>query len=84
MELDGKIAIVTGPAKGMGEAITLALAGCGTTTGERATSGAGVGAAVGAGAAAVTGGSVTQGAVIGGGVGAATGAATDEDDINLD
>ena len=65
-------------------AMTLALAGCGTTTGERATSGAGVGAAVGAGAAAVTGGSVTQGAVIGGGVGAATGAATDEDDINLD
>ena len=62
----------------------LALAGCGTTTSERATSGAGVGAAVGAGAAAVTGGSVTQGAVIGGGVGAATGAATDEDDINLD
>ena len=60
------------------------LAGYGTTTSERATSGAGVGAAVGAGAAAVTGGSVTQGAVIGGGVGAATGAATDEDDINLD
>ncbi|XQU08651.1 hypothetical protein P4544_01800 [Halomonas sp. LY9] len=65
-------------------ALTLALAGCGSTTGERAASGAGVGAAVGAGAAAVTGGSVTQGAVIGGGVGAATGAATDEDDINLD
>ena len=65
-------------------AITLALAGCGTTTGERATSGAGVGAAVGAGAAAATGGSVTQGAVIGGGVGAATGAATDKEDINLE
>ena len=65
-------------------ALTVGLAGCGTTTGERATSGAGVGAAVGAGAAAVTGGSVVQGAVIGGGVGAATGAATDEDDINLE
>lgn len=65
-------------------ALTIGLAGCGTTTGERATSGAGVGAAVGAGAAAVTGGSVTQGAVIGGGVGAATGAATDEEDINLE
>ena len=65
-------------------AMTLALAGCGTTTGERATSGAGVGAAVGAGAAAVTGGSVPQGAVIGGGVGAATGAATDKEDINLE
>lgn len=65
-------------------ALTIGLAGCGTSTGERATSGAGVGAAVGAGAAAVTGGSVVQGAVIGGGVGAATGAATDEDDINLE
>ncbi|WP_404472238.1 hypothetical protein LG301_16480 [Vreelandella venusta] len=65
-------------------ALMLFLAGCGSTTGERATSGAGVGAAVGAGAAAATGGSVTQGAVIGGGVGAATGAATDEDDINLE
>ncbi|BCB60411.1 MULTISPECIES: hypothetical protein [Halomonadaceae] len=65
-------------------ALTIGLAGCGSTTGERATSGAGVGAAVGAGAAAVTGGSVTQGAVIGGGVGAATGAATDEEDINLE
>lgn len=65
-------------------ALTIGLAGCGTSTGERATSGAGVGAAVGAGAAAVTGGSVVQGAVIGGGVGAATGAATDSDDINLD
>ncbi len=26
MELDGKIAIITGPAKGMGEAVTMALA----------------------------------------------------------
>lgn len=50
-------------------ALTIGLAGCGSTTGERASSGAGVGAAVGAGAAAVTGGSVVQGAVIGGGVG---------------
>ncbi|HDZ46384.1 hypothetical protein LCGC14_0086870 [marine sediment metagenome] len=65
-------------------ALTVGLAGCGTSTGERATSGAGIGAAVGAGAAAATGGSVVQGAVIGGGVGAATGAATDADDINLE
>ncbi|MDN3554541.1 hypothetical protein [Halomonas maura] len=63
--------------------LALGLAGCGTTTSERALSGAGVGAAVGAGAAAMTGGSVTRGAVIGGGVGAATGAATDSDDIDL-
>ncbi|TVP50411.1 MAG: hypothetical protein EA345_05125 [Halomonas sp.] len=65
-------------------ALTIGLAGCGTTTGERATSGAGVGAAVGAGAAAATGGSVGRGAAIGAGAGAATGAATDEDDISLD
>jgi hypothetical protein len=65
-------------------ALIIGLAGCGTSTGERAASGAGVGAAVGAGAAAATGGSMTQGAVIGGGIGAATGAATDEDDINLE
>lgn len=65
-------------------ALILVLAGCGTTTGERTTSGAGVGAAVGAGASALTGGSIVRGAVIGAGVGAATGALTDEDDINLD
>ena len=62
----------------------LAVAGCGTTTGERAASGAGVGAAVGGAAGAATGGSVVRGAAIGAGAGAVTGAATDEDDIDLD
>lgn len=62
----------------------LALAGCGSTTSERALSGAGVGAAVGAGGAAVTGGSIGSGAVIGGAVGAAAGALTDESQIDLD
>nr|WP_163501833.1 glycine zipper domain-containing protein [Halomonas socia] len=61
----------------------LVLAGCGATTGERAASGAGVGAATGAGAGAATGGSATRGAVIGAGVGAAAGALTDEEDIDL-
>lgn len=60
------------------------LVGCGTTTSERALSGAGVGAATGAAASAVTGGDITTGAAIGAGVGAATGALTDEDDINLE
>lgn len=64
--------------------LMLALAGCGTSTGERAASGAGVGAAVGGAAGAVTGGSVVKGAAIGAGAGAVTGAATDEDDIDLD
>ncbi|MFM9270167.1 YMGG-like glycine zipper-containing protein [Halomonas elongata] len=63
--------------------LALGLSACGTTTGERALSGAGVGAAVGGVAAAVTGGDVSQGAVIGASAGAATGAATDEDDLNL-
>ncbi|RUR35718.1 hypothetical protein [Vreelandella populi] len=65
-------------------ALTIGLAGCGSTTGERATSGAGVGAAVGAGTAAATGGSIGGGAVLGAGAGAAAGALTDEDDINLE
>lgn len=65
-------------------ALVIGLAGCGTTTGERSASGAGIGAAVGAGAAAATGGSVGGGAILGGAAGAATGALTDEDDINLD
>lgn len=63
--------------------LTLGLAGCGSAPGERALSGAGIGAAVGAGAAAVTGGDVSTGAIVGAGVGAATGAATDEEDIDL-
>ncbi|MBZ5487488.1 hypothetical protein HW452_08120 [Halomonas aquamarina] len=65
-------------------ALTIGLAGCGSTSGERATSGAGVGAAVGAGTAAATGGSVGGGAILGAGAGAAAGALTDEDDINLE
>ncbi|MCB8889455.1 hypothetical protein [Vreelandella malpeensis] len=65
-------------------AAMLVLAGCGSTTGERATSGAGLGAAVGAGTAAATGGSIGGGAILGAGAGAAAGALTDKDDINLE
>lgn len=65
-------------------ALLLALAACGNTTGERALSGGGIGAGVGAAGAAVTGGSPITGALIGGAAGAATGALTDKDDINLD
>ena len=63
--------------------LALGLAGCGPTTGERALSGAGLGAAAGAGTAAMTGGSVPRVAVSGGGLGAAAGAATTRDDIDL-
>lgn len=64
--------------------LCLGLAACGNTRGERALSGGGVGAGVGAAGAAITGGSVVGGAALGGAVGAATGALTDKDDINLD
>lgn len=60
------------------------LAACGTSRTERGLSGAGIGAAVGAGAAAVTDGDIGTGAAVGGVIGGATGALTDEDDIDLD
>lgn len=61
----------------------LLLTACGESKGERAVSGAGIGAATGAAAGALTGGSGTTGALIGAGVGAAAGALTDKDDVNL-
>lgn len=64
-------------------ATTLGLAACGNTTGERAVSGAGIGAGVGAVGAAVIGGSLVGGALIGGAAGAATGALTKKKDIDL-
>ena len=63
--------------------LTLAVAACGSTTEDRALSGAGLGAAAGAGAAAITGGDLLVGGLLGGAAGAATGALTDEDDLNL-
>lgn len=62
----------------------LMLAACGNTTGERALSGGGIGAGVGAAGAAITGGNPWAGAAIGGAAGAITGAATDKSQIDLD
>lgn len=59
------------------------LAGCGQTRGERALSGAGLGAGAGAAVGALTGGSLLTGAVIGGLGGAAAGALTTPSDVNL-
>ena len=64
-------------------ATALALSACGSTGGERATTGAGLGAAGGAIIGAVTGLTVVQGALIGAGLGGVTGALTDEQDFNL-
>jgi uncharacterized membrane protein len=65
-------------------AVALALSACGYSKGERALSGAGIGAAGGAAGAAILGADPLAGAAIGGAAGAATGAFTDPDDVNLD
>lgn len=59
------------------------LVACGSTEGDRALSGGGIGAGTGAVGAALTGGSTVGGALLGGAAGAAAGALTDEDDIDL-
>jgi hypothetical protein len=64
-------------------AATLALSACGSTTGDRGLSGAGIGAAAGTALGAVTGLGIIEGALIGAGAGGLTGALTDEDTINL-
>lgn len=62
--------------------LALTLAGCGTTTGDRTVSGAGLGAAGGAVIGAMTG-SWATGAVIGAVGGGVLGAATDPCDLDL-
>lgn len=64
-------------------ALALTVAACGNTTGERALSGGGIGAGVGALGGAVLGGDPVTGALIGGAVGAAGGALTKPEDVNL-
>ena len=59
------------------------LAGCGTTTGDRAASGGLLGAGGGALIAAATGGNVGTGLVVGAIAGGVIGAATDPCDLNL-
>ena len=61
----------------------LTLAACGTSTTDRAISGAGIGAGAGAAGAALTGGDVTRSAIIGAAAGAATGALVDDRYIYL-
>jgi len=60
----------------------LGLSGCGNSTGDRAISGAGIGAAVGLVGGALVGAPL-EGAAIGGAVGAGTGALTNENQIDL-
>ncbi len=63
-------------------ASALAMAGCGTTPGERAVTGGMLGAAGGAAIGAATG-NPAAGAAIGGVAGAAVGAMTDPCELNL-
>jgi uncharacterized membrane protein len=60
----------------------IVLGACGNTTGDRAMSGGGIGAGVGALGGLLVGAPI-EGALIGGAVGAGAGALTDENQINL-
>jgi osmotically inducible lipoprotein OsmB len=64
-------------------ALTAMLSACGSSTSDRALSGAGIGAAGGAAAGAVTGGNPVTGAILGGAAGAAVGGLTNKDDLDL-
>jgi osmotically inducible lipoprotein OsmB len=64
-------------------ALVFLLAACGSSTGDRGLSGAGIGAAAGTAVGAVTGLGIIEGALIGAGAGGLTGALTDEDTIDL-
>ncbi len=61
----------------------ISLSACGSDPGERALSGAGIGAGTGAVGAAVLGANPVAGALVGGAVGAGTGALTNKSQINL-
>jgi hypothetical protein len=62
---------------------SVGLTACGSSTTDRALSGAGIGAGAGAAAGALTGGSPVAGALIGGAGGAAVGGLTDKNDFDL-
>jgi phage-related tail protein len=66
-----------------GAVALLALGACGKSQGDRALSGAAIGAGAGAVGSTLTGGSLVGGTILGGAAGAAAGALTDEDDIDL-
>ncbi len=73
-----KIAVV-----GLSVSLTLALAACGETQGERGLSGAAIGAGAGAAVGAVTGIGPATGAVIGGVAGGATGVLTTPSHVDV-
>ncbi|MEL6794483.1 MAG: hypothetical protein AAFU55_11220 [Pseudomonadota bacterium] len=64
--------------------IVVFLSACGTRPGERALSGGGIGAGLGAVGTAIVGGPVVAGAAVGAAAGAVVGAVSDPDKIRLD
>jgi osmotically inducible lipoprotein OsmB len=64
-------------------ALASMVAACGSSTSDRALSGAGIGAAGGAAVSAVTGGNPVTGAVLGGAAGAAVGGLTNKNQLDL-
>lgn len=64
-------------------AVATMVTACGNSQGDRALSGAGIGAGVGAVGSSLAGGSAVGGALVGGAVGAGAGALTDKEDIDL-
>lgn len=64
-------------------AMMVSVVGCGTTSGDRMVSGAGIGAGAGAVVGAVTGMGPGTGAAIGAAAGAATGGLTKKKQVNL-
>lgn len=63
--------------------VALAVAGCGTSSTDRALSGAGIGGASGAALGAVTDLGIVEGALIGGAAGAIAGAVTSPGQVDL-
>jgi osmotically inducible lipoprotein OsmB len=63
--------------------VLMLLSACGSSTSDRALSGAGIGAGVGAAGSALTGGNVGTGALVGGALGAAAGGLTKQKDLDL-
>jgi osmotically inducible lipoprotein OsmB len=61
----------------------LLLSACGESTGDRALSGAAIGAGAGAVGGAIIGGSPATGALVGGAAGAAVGGLTKKQDVDL-
>ena len=61
----------------------LSVSACGETKGDRALSGAGIGAGVGTVGTMITGGNPWTGAAVGAAAGAAAGALTDKKDLDM-